>query len=196
MSIEILILAAVAIFVLFRLFSVLGKQKGAPPPAFRTPDQTERPHPVLVHSETDDDQDESDAESLSGLQQIARADPTFSQKEFLVGAKMAYEMIVHAFAEGDRGKLQSLLNPDIYADYDAAISHREKNGGIAPELMRIRDASIESAAMDGGVAEISVHFEAEIGDGERISRTHELWTFERDTNNRDPNWRLSDVSED
>ena len=195
MSIEILILAAAAIFVLFRLFSVLGKQKGAPPPAFRTPDQAERPHPVLVHSDSDDER-EDESESLSGLQQIARADPTFSQKEFLVGAKMAYEMIVHAFAEGDRGKLQTLLNPDIYADYDTAISDREKNSGTAPELMRIRDASIESAAMNGSVAEISVHFEAEIGDGERISRTHELWTFERDTKNRDPNGRLSDVSED
>ena len=116
MGIELLLLAGVAVFVLARLFSVLGKQKGAPPPSFRTPEQKQRPQPVLVHSDNDDQSDEESEESLSDLQKISRLDPEFSQREFVKGAKAAYEMIVTSFAKGDRSSLQMLLTDDVYAD--------------------------------------------------------------------------------
>ena len=81
MGIEIIIPAAAAIFVLVRLYSVLGKQKGAPPPSFGQQSQkSEKPHPVLVHSDNDDRFDEED--ESSGFEQIARADPNFTQREF------------------------------------------------------------------------------------------------------------------
>ncbi|MAT34051.1 MAG: preprotein translocase subunit Tim44 [Ponticaulis sp.] len=193
MSVEILFLAGVAIFVLARLFSVLGKQKGAPPPSFRTPDQAERPHPVLVHS--DSEAEDEDADNVSGLQQISRMDPNFSQREFIQGARAAYEMIVQAFAEGDRKTLKSLLTSDIFEDYDTAIKAREESGAEPMELMRLKNASIEEADLKGSVAEITVHYEAELSNGERITQTRELWTYERDLKSKDPNWRLADVSE-
>tara|TARA_Y100000052_G_scaffold27564_1_gene36511 strand:+ start:53600 stop:54178 length:579 start_codon:yes stop_codon:yes gene_type:complete len=190
--IEIVVLAAVAIFVLYRLFSVLGKQEGAPPPEFRTPDQGKRPQPVLVHTDSDEPEDEEEA---SGLQKIALADPQFSQREFLKGAKAAYEMIVTAFAEGDRTTLKNLLNSDVYGDYDQALKDREASGAEPNEFMRLKDANIDSAELNGSVAEISVLFEAELSNGEWVSQTRELWSFERDLQSKDPNWRLSDVSE-
>jgi predicted lipid-binding transport protein (Tim44 family) len=192
MSVELLLLAGVAIFVLVRLFSVLGQQKGAPPPEFRQKGPEGRPHPVLVHS--DSDKTEVDEDESSGLQKIAQIDPDFTQREFLRGARAAYEMTVKAFAEGDRKMLETLLTPDVFADYDAAIKAREAAGEEPNELVRLKDASIEHGDMAGTVAEVSVHFEAELTNGDRISNTKELWTFERDTKSRDPNWRLADVS--
>ncbi len=193
MSMEILILAAVAVFVLARLFSVMGKQKGAPPPEFRRQANSERPQPVLVHSESNDDE-EDDFEEASGLEKIARVDPSFNQREFLAGAKSAYEMIVKAFEAGDRATLRSLLTDDVYADYEAAIDARETSGEAAPDFERIRDAQIEGGELNGSVAEVSVLFSAELATEERIMSTREIWTFERDTKSRDPNWRLADVS--
>lgn len=195
MFVEIIFLAAIAIFVLTRLFSVMGQDKGAPPPSMRTEQQREeRPRPVHVVPDPSEDRDDEDEEMVGGLEKIARADPSFSQKEFTKGAKAAYEMIVKAFAEGDRQTLQNLLTQDVYEDYDAAIKAREASGAEPLELMRLKDASIEAGSLVGSVAEITMLFSAELTNGERISKTREFWTFERDTNSRDPNWRLSDVS--
>ncbi len=190
--IEIIILAAVAIFLFSRLFSVIGKEKGAPPPAYgRSQEEEPQRRPVHVVPEPGDDFDD---ENASGLEKIARADPGFTQREFVKGAKAAYEMIVQAFADGDRKTLKNLLTPDVYDDYDAAIKAREESGAEPLELMRIRESEIESGELNGSVAEVSVVFAAELTDGERVSKTRELWTFERDIKSRDPNWRLSDVS--
>lgn len=195
MFVEIIFLAAIAIFVLTRLFSVMGQDKGAPPPSMRTEQQREeRPRPVHVVPDPSEDRHDEDEEMVGGLEKIARADPSFSQKEFTKGAKAAYEMIVKAFAEGDRQTLQNLLTQDVYEDYDAAIKAREASGAEPLELMRLKDASIEAGSLVGSVAEITMLFSAELTNGERISKTREFWTFERDTNSRDPNWRLSDVS--
>jgi predicted lipid-binding transport protein (Tim44 family) len=193
MFVEIIFLAAIAIFVLTRLFSVMGQDKGAPPPTMR-PDQQREERPRPVHVVPDPAEDEEDEEMVGGLERIARADPSFSQKEFTKGAKAAYEMIVKAFAEGDRPTLQNLLTQDVYEDYDAAIKAREASGAEPLELMRLKDASIEAGSLVGSVAEITMLFSAELTNGERISKTREFWTFERDTQSRDPNWRLSDVS--
>lgn len=191
MTIEIIILAAVAIFVLTRLFSVLGKEKGAPPPALgQNDEQNPRRNPVHIAPEPIHEEEEL----AGGLEQIARNDPSFSQREFVKGARAAYEMIVKAFAEGDRGTLSSLLTNDVFEDYDRAIKAREQSGEEPLELMRLKDASIEGGSLVGTIAEITVQFEAELTNGERILKTREHWTFERDTKDRDPNWRLSDVS--
>lgn len=188
--IELIILAAVAIFLFSRLFSVMGKQKGAPPPTFRQGEPERRPSPVHVVPDPEDIEDDQ----IHGLEKIARHDPGFTQRDFVKGAKAAYEMIVKAFAEGDRKTLSSLLTKDVFDDYDAAIKAREASGAEPLELMRLKEASIESGDMNGSVAEVSVLFVAELSDGERVSKTREIWVFERDTKSRDPNWRLSDVS--
>ena len=191
--VEILLLAAVAIFIFARLFSTIGKQKGAPPPAFRRNEQAEqRPQPVHVVRNPDEVDEEDD--SISGIGQISRIDPSFNQREFLQGARGAYEMIVKAFADGDRSSLKNLLNDDIYQDYDSALKQREESGEEPLELMRLKNAAIESGDVRGSMAEVTVLFEAELTNGDRISDTKELWTFERDTKSRNPNWKLSDVS--
>lgn len=197
MNVEILLLAAAAAFVLYRLFTVLGKQDGAPPPAFRTnerpDDQPERPRPVLV-SDNDRDDEGDEEELLDGINRIQRSDPSFSQREFLTGAKSAYEMIVQAFADGNHGALVPLLTKSVYNDYDEAIKDREERGDPSWELLRLKSATLEGGDLKGSVAEVNVLFEAELSNGEKVRKTREIWTFERDTSSRDPNWRLADVS--
>lgn len=191
MGLDILLLAAVAVFVFYRLFSVLGKQDGAAPPSFRQNEKID-PQPKSVHVVPDPDPESDD--TLEGLQKIAHADPDFSQREFLTGAKTAYEMIVKAFADADYSTLKTLLTPEVFKDYENAIEARQAANEEPLELMRLKDATIESGDIVNGVAEISVLFVAELTNGEHISKTRELWTFERDTKSRDPNWRLADVS--
>ena len=89
----------------------------------------------------------------------------------------------------------TLLTNDVFNDYDAAIKAREESGAAPFEFMRLKNASLENGELNGSMAEVSVLFESELSNEERIILTREIWTFERDTQSRDPNWRLADVSE-
>jgi predicted lipid-binding transport protein (Tim44 family) len=195
--IEVLILAAVALFVLWRLYVALGRggderpmQRQAPAPEQRgggqdvpapSPRRKEQERPVFT------------GPAAGGLQDIYNADKTFSADEFLRGAKAAYQMIVAAFARGDREALRPLLDDDVYEAWDRAITERESSGTRAFELLRIKRAEIERAELDGYTARISVRYEAELGDGETTRTAKEIWTFKRDVTASDPNWLLDDV---
>lgn len=192
---EIVILAAVAVVVIGRLFSVLGQRRGAEPPPAQA-----RPAPVEVGAGTASPPTQPQAPPAfsgpPGVAGVMQADPGFEPGGFLEGARAAYEMIVSAFAAGDREALQPLLNPRVYETYARAIAEREASGGKGPELVRLKSAEIVDARMEGDVARIGVRFEAELAEGAYGMReTREKWTFERDVRSRDPNWRLSSVAQ-
>jgi predicted lipid-binding transport protein (Tim44 family) len=127
---------------------------------------------------------------------IIHVDPSFDVGHFLMGARKAYEMIVAAFASGDRETLRNLLVPHVFSSYEQAIKDREANGGKGPELVRLKTADLADAELDGVIARVAVRFEAELAEGAHgIRDTKERWTFERDTTSRDPNWRLSGVAQ-
>lgn len=190
---EILILAAVAVVVIGRLFSVLGQRRGAEPPP-----QQARPVEVGAGTAAPPAPPQL-APAIAGPPGVAgviQADPGFEPGQFLEGARAAYEMIVTAFAAGDREALQPLLNPRVYEAYARAIAEREASGGKGPELVRLKSAEIVDARMEGDVARVAVRFEAELAEGDYGMReTREKWTFERDIRARDPNWRLSSVAQ-
>ena len=99
-----------------------------------------------------------------------------------------------AFGRGDREALKPLLDTDVYEAWDAAITEREANGAEGMQLLRIRKAEISDASLDEtGMARVTVHYEAELGDGETTTKASELWTFMRQTSSSDPNWLLDDV---
>lgn len=187
--IELLILAGVAAFVLYRLYSVFGQKTGAPPPQPRPTSQPSGDD-IIPPRTMDPTEQQGD---LDGLEAIRRAEPTFSSREFMVGARTAYEMIVNAYSNGDRAALRGLLSDEVFEAYDSAITQREESGQAALEFLRLKQAKLEDGDLDGSVARITVFFEAELGDDERTRTTKESWTFERDLNTGDPNWRLSDV---
>lgn len=193
--VEIAVLAFVAGFVLYRLYVTLGRRTGSERPA-----QPPQPAPAqgeLPRVEPDAARRQPVTPSGpagEGLMAIVRADPSFDPEHFARGARVAYEMIVGAFAKGDRDQLRNLLVPKVYDTYAAAIDQRESSGGMGPELVRLKSADISDAALNSSIARITVKFEAELAEGAHgVRDARERWTFERDVRSPDPNWRLARV---
>lgn len=195
---EVLILAAIALFVLSRLYVALGRDDGSPD-ARPAPGQRPRPVPASntdVAEKTIKTRDETPhftGPAAGGLEEIYNADETFRPREFLLGARSAYEMIVAAFADGQRETLRPLLDDDVYEAWDEAITARETSGDEPWRVLRLKGADIEDASLTGQRARVMVRFEAELGNGEKTRMAREVWTFMRDVNSPDPNWLLDDV---
>lgn len=216
---EIVILAAIAAFLGLRLYSVLGQradheeehvpnrfegQDGTPPPAAmpRAPAA-----PVLPLRAG---QDEAVMPAVErGVRAIAAADRQFDITGFLAGAKGAYAMILEAFWNGDRETLRELCDDDVYAGFDAAISAREAAGEtLQNSLIRIEEATIQSATLDGRIARVAVRFVADIAavtrdaEGQIVAGSlddavvsRDVWTFRRDVSSPAPDWILDETDD-
>jgi predicted lipid-binding transport protein (Tim44 family) len=138
------------------------------------------------------------------LIEIIRADATFDPDQFLKGARAAYELIVTAFAEGNRRTLKDLLSREVYDGFVGAISERESRGEqIDQSFVGIRSADIVEAELKNGMAQLGVKFVSELisatrdrggeviaGDPKRIKEVTDIWTFAREVASRNPNWKL------
>jgi predicted lipid-binding transport protein (Tim44 family) len=228
-----LIVIGVAIFVLFRLRQVLGSRTGTErTPLQRAQDAAKnatgkpannddkvvpmRPAPQPAPGDVDADRraikldaeieqlSHGNSEIASGLKAIADADPTFSPKSFLEGAKAAYEMIVTAFATGDRKTLKNLLEKDVYDGFERAIADREAAGRkVDFTFVGLPKIEITEAELDKRDARLAIKFNAEVvsatrdadgalveGHGEEVQQIADEWTFARNPKSRDPNWKL------
>ena len=167
----------------------------AEPPVAAAPDKGDRWKPYAVPG----------SNAWAGLDAVAAADPSFAVKPFIEGAKSAYEMIVTAFAGGNREVLQNLLSPSVFEGFTAALAEREKRGEkITTTFVSIGKVAIEEAALRGKAAEIKLHFTSEMitatrdkagtvidGSPDKVEQIDDIWTFVRDTGSRDPNWKLA-----
>jgi predicted lipid-binding transport protein (Tim44 family) len=140
----------------------------------------------------------------AGLDEIARAEPSFDAAGFLEGSKAAYEMIVMAFAQGDRRALKDLLRKDVYEGFEKAITERERRGErVETTFVSIDKAEMLGAEVRGGTGEIMVRFQSKLitatrdasgsvvdGSPDAVVDVTDVWTFDRDLGSRDPNWRL------
>ena len=196
--IQVVILADFALFVLSRLYIALGKGENNRPVSRTTPapapeDSASRKKPDEL-TLPQPDRPIFTGPAAAGLEEIYNADRSFNTSSFLQGARAAYQIIVSAFARGDRGALRPMLDDDVYEAWDKAISARAENEP-AFELLRIKKAEIESADLEGTTARVAVRYDAELGDGEMVRTAREIWTFMRDVSSSDPNWILDDVEE-
>ncbi|MES2344238.1 MAG: TIM44-related membrane protein TimA [Pseudomonadota bacterium] len=198
---ELIIFAGLAAVVLFQLYSVLGRRVGRQPEDTPAADALPgaKPAPDRLEGEEVQAAEAAEGVALSGLAAVRARDGSFDLPRFLGGAKGAYEMIVTAFAAGDRDTLRNLLSPGIMASFDAEIARRETEGRTETvEFAHPPRADLEKADVVGDVAKITVRFLAEFrsrtkgpeGEGVDDRRTAELWTFERNLKSRDPNWTL------
>ena len=215
---EIVILAAIAAFLGLRLYSVLGQRSEHEEEPVRhrfdTPDvqapAAERASAAATGSTVDlRTNDTLTGANESAIRAIASADPRFDLIAFLEGAKGAYGMILEAFWNGDRDTLRELTDEDVYAGFEAAIAAREEAGEtLENRLIRIEDASVHSADLDGRVARISVLFVSDIAsvtrdkDGTIIAgslddavESRDIWTFRRHVDASDPNWVLDETDQ-
>jgi predicted lipid-binding transport protein (Tim44 family) len=140
----------------------------------------------------------------TGLDAIAREEKTFDAKHFVVGARAAYEMIVTAYAEGDRRSLKNLLSRDVYEGFEAAIRDREGKGETSEtRFVSIDKSDITAAEMRARTAQVTVRFVSQLvsvtrdrngnvveGSPEKVTDVTDVWTFARDVTSRDPNWKL------
>jgi predicted lipid-binding transport protein (Tim44 family) len=139
-----------------------------------------------------------------GLVAIGRTDRMFDIEHFMRGAKQAYEMIVTAFAEGNRKTLKELLSRDVFDGFATAIAERESRGDqVDQSFVGISKADLVEAELKSGTAQLTVKFVSQLisatrdragavisGDPQKIKDVTDIWTFARDLASRDPNWRL------
>ncbi|QKG70573.1 Tim44/TimA family putative adaptor protein [Erythrobacter mangrovi] len=213
---EIVILAMIAAFLGLRLYSVLGRRSEheeeaiahrfdrgdavQPPMAEPTPLR----QPVTLRS-TDNRVPANEA----GIRAIAAADPRFDLLAFLEGAKGAYGLILDSFWKGDKATLRELTDDDVYAGFTGAIDAREAAGEtLDNRLIRIEDATVRSAELDGRIARIAVLFVADIAavtrdkDGNVVAgslddaiESRDVWTFSRNIDARSPDWVLDETDQ-
>ena len=196
--VELAILAAVAAVVLFQLYAVLGRRVGRqaedlaqPPGAAIARD----PGAALPPGVTE-------PAAVSGIAALRAKDPNFDVARFMQGARQAFQMIVKAFAAGDRATLRPLLDTDLMGTFEAAMVQREGEGRSEQvEFLHEPRADLESVGVNGDFAKAAVRFLAEFRsrskgpEGEAVDdrRTAEVWTFQRSLSSRDPNWTLIHV---
>ena len=193
-AIYILIFAAVAAVVLYRLYDVLGRRVGRQP--------VDEAEPRLRGQADAPVSGEAQNVDPAGLTALKAREPGFDPGKFLDGAREAYQTIVRAFANGDRAALKPLLTPAVDQSFEAAITRRETEGrSEITEFLHPPRADLDRVDVEGDVARARVRFLAELRtrskgpEGEAVDdrRTAELWTFERRIGASDPNWALARV---
>ncbi len=230
MDIYTIIFLALAVFIFLRLRNVLGQRTGSErPPYDRTarnvvqgaPDSNNNnvvpipgtvidQAPLAPTAEVTPPSDrwkglaEAGTPLAQGLDAIALLDSSFDPRHFLSGARSAYEMIVLAFANGDRRALKDLLSSEVYDSFEAVIKDREKR----EQKTETRFVSIDKAELVGAeardrAAQLTVRFVSQMisvtrdkagaivdGNPDKVTDITDVWTFARDATSRDPNWKL------
>jgi predicted lipid-binding transport protein (Tim44 family) len=222
-----IIFLALAVFIFLRLRSVLGQRTGRERPPYdpysardavrgaatdkvvtlppRGTEAAPKPvEPVAEPAERWKGVAQPGSTVAAGLDAVAADDKTFDAKHFITGSRQAYEMIVTAFAEGDRRTLKNLLSREVYDGFEAAIRERENRGHSAEtRFVSISAADITNAEMRGRTAHITVRFVSQLvsvtrdqagavieGNPDKVTDVTDVWTFARDISSRDPNWKL------
>ena len=222
-----IIFLALAVFIFLRLRSVLGRRTGRERPPYdpysardavrsptndkvvtlptRSAEAPPRPPEVPpVPGERWKDIAENGSSLASGLDAIAAGDSGFDANHFITGARAAYEMVVTAFAAGDRRQLRGLLSREVYDGFDTHIGQRESRGQtLETKFISIDSSTITAAELRNRTAQITVRFVSKLvsatrdrsgavidGNAEQVSDVTDVWTFARDVSSRDPNWKV------
>ena len=210
----IVVLAMVAGVLVFRLYSVLGRRTGNErqpgekwrfrglPGASPVPPQGGSADNVVVVPSRPSPQPNDPA--ARGLLDIKLADRSFDTERFLAGARKAYEMIVTAYATGDRATLRPLLSDEVYAAFDKVmIAREERQEKVAFSFVGFKSTKVVHAELKGRTAEIAIEFAAQYvsattnaegatveGDPKAMRDVIDHWSFSRDLKVSDPNWIL------
>jgi len=219
-----IIFLALAVFIFLRLRNVLGQRTGEERPPFERvardaagADNNVVPMPGSVVDQTASapTAEVTPAERWKGLAEpgtplalgfdaIVTQDPAFDPRHFITGAKGAYEMIVLAFANGDRRALKDLVSPEVFESFDSVIKDREANEWkTETRFVSIDKTELTSAEVRDRSALITVRFVSQMitatrdktgtvvdGSPDTVADITDVWTFARDITSRDPNWKL------
>ncbi|MDB5620464.1 Tim44/TimA family putative adaptor protein [Tardiphaga sp.] len=225
MDIYTIIFLALAVFIFLRLRNVLGQRTGEERPPFErvardaagAPDknvvqmpgsavdqETLAPTVEVTPGERWKGIAEPGSPLAQGFDAIVAQDSTFDPRHFVTGAKGAYEMIVLAFANGDRRALKDLVSPEVFESFDSVIKDRDqKEWKTETRFVSIDKAELTTAEVRDRSASVTVRFVSQMitvtrdktgaivdGNAEGVSDITDVWTFARDITSRDPNWKL------
>ncbi len=215
---EILFFGAVAVFLIHRLWSVLGRRHG---------EEQQRSNPFqgsMSGAEGREDDrvvtlpdrggpdaappvsriDSEEVGLNNALTQIKLVEPGFDDRRFLEGARGAFGMIVEAFSAGDLPTLEMLLAPDLFDTFRREIERRaDSDETLETEIRNLHNADIVQATLNGTALHLTVRFVSEQlrvlrsaegtvldGDPDQPIELVDLWTFSRNIQSPDPNWEL------
>ncbi len=214
MTVEIVLLAMVALFVGLRLYAVLGRRTGHEQQPVTRPEAVPGTEPAAPIADSAPERGDAGATvyedaAAGGIRAIVAADPSFDVARFLEGAQAAYRMVLEAFWKGDKEELSYLTGEEVRDSFVQAIEEREESGyALDNRLIRIDRAVIQGSELSGRVASIQVRFDADIAaitrnaEGEVVAgsmsdavETHDIWTFRRTLGADDPNWLLVETDE-
>ena len=181
---DIIIFAVIAVFIIYRLRSVLGKRTGF---------QKNVSQQEFVKKETKPQQDKIPqlTENEKKLEVVYMRSSSFDHKVFLEGAKKAFEIIITAFNKGDKKTLNNLVSKDVYTAFETAIDSGSNNPNS--QFYSLIVDGIEDAKVEGGKITIAVNFISEqiLGDNEEnIVKNKDTWVFEKPENSTGPSWTL------
>jgi predicted lipid-binding transport protein (Tim44 family) len=210
--IQLIVLAAIAIFLILRLRNVLGTREGfekpAVPRAIEGKAARRSKFEVIEGGPDADitDHVEAGSPAAQALAAMKSADPSFNVGEFLGGARGAYEMILMGFEAGDLAKIKPFLSEDVYATFAQVVEDRNSKGFtinatfVGLRELKLVDAEFDTKTKEG---EISVRFVGELtsvirdkageiveGNPNEVKRQKDVWTFARIMGSDNPNWQL------
>ncbi len=211
---QIFILAAVAVFLFWRLRAVLGSRDGFEKTLkeIKKPSDLVSNPDVIVEKENDSPDDDiydyvdENSKNAQAFKKMKEFDSEFSVNKFVSGAKMAYEMILMAFERGDTEKLKSLLERKVLTSFKSVIDRRKKDGFIVDaKFIGMRDIRIIDASFSQKtkIADVTLSFKSEIttvvkdgkgaiieGHPDEIKKQKDTWVFTKNLSDKSPIWFL------
>lgn len=209
---DVIVIAAVAVFILLRYRAMLGEDRGRDNRTIRPAAQQANPlervvqistaRPATAEKKPEDNFKESYGPLADTLVAMRAIDREFTPDEFLQGAKAAYEMLLVAFSKRDRDTLKMLLSATLYQQFDQALKDEEAARRHSDTtLVAISSATLTEATLAGNQATLAVDFTSEQihlmrdetgaiaeGDASTQNKVEDRWVFTRDLRSSSPNW--------
>ena len=182
---DIIIFAAIAAFIIYRLRSVLGKRTGF--------EKRKINNPPNQKNQTDQIKEiPSLSDNEMKLEVVYKKTNNFDHKQFLEGAKKAFELIITSFNNGDKKTLKDLVSKDVYLAFEKAIDNKENNS--SSQFYSLIIEGVEAAKVENNTISISINFISEQmlnNDEGKIVKNKDTWTFEKGVNSSNPIWTLT-----
>ena len=197
-SIDIIIFALLAVFLILKLFSVLGQKNDISSSESKSNTFNSKFGKQIKTVEIINKKD------LSPEQQIKTFDPSFSESVFLSKAQTAYEIILKAYADNNTQVISDLVDIKIMRTLAYNITKREeKKQKCTIDTFKHKEISLDKIEIKNSVAKIHISIESEIifyvtdlsnkvihGNKTKLQNLSQKLCFCRNIENNDPTWKI------
>ena len=182
---DIIVFAVIAIFIIYRLRSVLGKRTGYQKKLTTNKYSEEKKAQIKKNTP----QLKENEQKLLKIYEVVE---DFDHKSFLDGAKKAFEIIISAYNQGEKKTLKGLVSKDVFAAFEKAIDN--KNNNPNSQFYSLVIDGVEDAKVENNVVKITLRFTSEQftnDDENTVIKKKDLWTFEKKADSKSPEWILT-----